>query len=103
MAETSNNPLLLADAVCFDVDSTVIKVEAIDEFAGYLGLGEEVAKLTRVAMQGGMLFQDALDVRLKLMNPKKEQLESFCSGHELPLTPYVHEFIQKLLQLNKHV
>eukprot|EP00966_Prymnesium_polylepis_P103185 2390226-Prymnesium_polylepis.1 len=34
--------LAKADAVCFDVDSTVIKEEGIDEFAAYLGVGEEV-------------------------------------------------------------
>ena len=29
-----------ADAVCFDVDSTVITSEGIDELAAYLGCGE---------------------------------------------------------------
>lgn len=32
-----------ADAVCFDVDSTVITGEGIDELAAYCGVGEEVA------------------------------------------------------------
>jgi len=34
------------DAVCFDVDSTVITVEGIDEYAGFLGVGDKVAELT---------------------------------------------------------
>lgn len=33
------------DAVCFDVDSTLVKEEAIDELAKFVGKGEEVAKL----------------------------------------------------------
>jgi len=33
------------DAVCFDVDSTVIMDEAIDEMANYCGKGEAVAAL----------------------------------------------------------
>ena len=34
-----------ADCVCFDVDSTVCKDEAIDELAKYLGVGDKVAEL----------------------------------------------------------
>ena len=34
-----------ADAVCFDVDSTVITQEGIDELARYMGKFEEVKKL----------------------------------------------------------
>jgi phosphoserine phosphatase len=33
------------DAVCFDVDSTVIQEEAIDEVAKFCNKGEEVKKL----------------------------------------------------------
>ena len=33
------------DAVCFDVDSTVIQEEGIDELAKFCGKGEEVVKL----------------------------------------------------------
>ena len=34
-----------ADAVCFDVDSTVIREEGCDELARFLGKAEEVAEL----------------------------------------------------------
>jgi hypothetical protein len=34
-----------ADAVCFDVDSTVIQEEAIDELANFCGKGEQVKQL----------------------------------------------------------
>ena len=33
-----------ADAVCFDVDSTVSTEEAIDELAAHCGVGDEVAQ-----------------------------------------------------------
>jgi hypothetical protein len=39
--------LLRADAVCFDVDSTVIDEEGIDVLAAYKGAGEAVAELTK--------------------------------------------------------
>lgn len=34
-----------ADAVCFDVDSTVIQEEGIDELAKFCNKGEDVANL----------------------------------------------------------
>lgn len=46
-----------ADAVCFDVDSTVCQDEAIDELAAYLGVGEAVANVTRSAMNGNARFR----------------------------------------------
>lgn len=40
------NLLRSAQAFCFDVDSTVITKEGIDELAAYKGVGQEVADLT---------------------------------------------------------
>ena len=34
-----------ADAVCFDVDSTVCRDEAIDELAVYCGVGEDIKQM----------------------------------------------------------
>ena len=34
-----------ADAVCFDVDSTVIREEGIDELAKFCGVGDAVAEM----------------------------------------------------------
>lgn len=34
-----------ADCVCFDVDSTVVTDEGIDELAAFVGLGDQVAEL----------------------------------------------------------
>ena len=39
--EHAKKSLAVADAVCFDVDSTVIVDEGIDELAAYLGCGEQ--------------------------------------------------------------
>ena len=36
-----------ADAVCFDVDSTVCVDEGIDELAAFCGAGDAVAEWTR--------------------------------------------------------
>jgi phosphoserine phosphatase len=44
--EHAESCLARASAVCFDVDSTVITVEAIDELAAYAGKKAEVAAIT---------------------------------------------------------
>lgn len=45
MALSVQKILKQADAVCFDVDSTVIREEGIDELAKFCNKGDEVAKL----------------------------------------------------------
>lgn len=45
MAAEVQEILRRADAVCFDVDSTVIQEEGIDELAKFCGKGAEVANL----------------------------------------------------------
>jgi len=85
-----------ADAVCFDVDSTVINEEGIDVLADFLGKGDEVAALTAAAMEGGMKFQDALTKRLDLLQPSKSQILACLEKHPLELTPGVEKLIATL-------
>jgi hypothetical protein len=61
--EGAKRALSLAQAVCFDVDSTVCTEEGIDVLAEFCGAAEAVAALTNQAMGGSMLFQDAIKVR----------------------------------------
>ncbi|KAF5175225.1 Phosphoserine phosphatase protein, partial [Thalictrum thalictroides] len=66
-----------ADAVCFDVDSTVCIDEGIDEFAEFCGAGKAVAEWTARAMGGSVPFEEALAARLSLFNPSWSQLQEF--------------------------
>ena len=85
-----------ANAVCFDVDSTVISEEGIDVLAEYLGKHDEVAELTRKAMEGTTKFQDALQARLELLKPSKKSIEECLEQMPLQLTPGVESFIESL-------
>lgn len=85
-----------AKSVCFDVDSTVIQEEGIDELAAYKGKGEAVAALTASAMGGSMLFQDALAARLDLIQPSKGELDTFMGKAPFKLTAGVKELINHL-------
>ena len=53
--------------ICFDMDSTLIKVEVIDELAKYAGVGEEVAQITELAMQGKLDFNQSFTKRMSLL------------------------------------
>lgn len=75
-----------ADVVCFDVDSTVIREEGIDELARYCGKHQEVARLTKEAMKGSMTFQEALRLRLNIIRPTQQQIRDFLKSHPSTLS-----------------
>uniref|UniRef100_A0A0K0EG56 Phosphoserine phosphatase n=1 Tax=Strongyloides stercoralis TaxID=6248 RepID=A0A0K0EG56_STRER len=84
------------DAVCFDVDSTVCQDEAIDEFAKYLGCGDEVANCTKNAMCGSMTFREALKLRLDIMKPSQEQFLRYIENYKPLLTKDIINLIKAL-------
>lgn len=78
-----------ADIVCFDVDSTVIMEEGIDELAEFCGKGEEVSNLTKEAMGGSMTFQEALRRRLDIIKPTQAQIRQFLMEKPSTLSPRI--------------
>lgn len=101
--EHCQQALRAADAVCFDVDSTVISSEGIDDLAAYLGCGEKVAAVTEAAMQGSMPFHEALALRLDAMQPSQQQVLTMLQEEPLLLTPGVADLISTLQSRNQVV
>lgn len=95
--------LAKADAVCFDVDSTVIDEEGIDVLADTLGKGPEVAAWTVKAMDGNIKFEDALAARLEIIKPSKSDIASCLEKHPLRLSPGVESLIVALHKRGTHV
>ncbi|MQL78920.1 hypothetical protein Taro_011343 [Colocasia esculenta] len=85
-----------ADAVCFDVDSTVCLDEGIDELADFCGAGKAVAEWTARAMTGSVPFEEALAARLSLFNPSLSQLHNFLEKRPPRISPGIDELIEKL-------
>lgn len=54
--------LLLAD-----MDSTIVAEETLDELAAYAGIKDQIAEITRRAMEGHLDFHDALRERVGLL------------------------------------
>ncbi|KAL0803281.1 hypothetical protein ABMA28_017236 [Loxostege sticticalis] len=85
-----------ADCVCFDVDSTVIRDEGIDELANFCGKGDEVKRLTAEAMGGSMTFQEALKKRLDIIRPSVSQIREYLEKFPVHLTPGVSQLVKEL-------
>lgn len=72
--------------VCFDMDSTLIQCEVIDELAARAGVGAEVASITEAAMRGEVDFRESLTGRVALLRGlRREVLEDIAA--RLPITP----------------
>ena len=87
-----------ADAVCFDVDSTVIQEEGIDVLAASLGKGEEVSAWTMKAMNGDTKFEDALAARLDIIKPSRASILKCLEDHPLQLSPGVDRLVEALVE-----
>lgn len=92
-----------AQAVCFDVDSTVSPDEGIDLLAAQAGVGDRVAALTRDAMGGAVLFEDALRARLALIRPSRGLIDACLAAHPPRLTPGVAALFAALAARGTHV
>lgn len=81
--------------VVFDMDSTLIQAEVIDELAKEAGVGEQVAEITELAMQGKLDFTQSFAQRVALLEGLSEEvLESIAK--RLPLTEGAEHLISSL-------
>ena len=95
--------LKAAPAFCFDVDSTVITTEGIDELAAFAGRKAQVAALTAQAMGGSMPFERALEARLRLIAPTRALLAAFLAAHPPAFTPGLQAVVAALHARGAHV
>ena len=81
--------------VCFDMDSTLIQTEVIDELARVAGVGDQVASITEAAMRGELDFAESFRRRLALL---KGLDESVLQGiaERLPITDGAERLIRHL-------
>ena len=53
--------------ICFDMDSTLVTMEGIDEMARKMGVHREVARITDKAMRGDFDFEESLRQRVAML------------------------------------
>ncbi|WP_421866952.1 phosphoserine phosphatase SerB [Motiliproteus sp.] len=84
--------------VVFDMDSTLIEAEVIDELAIEAGVGDQVAAITEEAMQGKIDFTESFERRVALLKGLDAGvLEKVAQ--RLPLTEGVEELVSSLKAL----
>ena len=81
--------------VCFDMDSTLIQTEVIDELAERAGVGDEVKAITESAMQGHLDFNESFIKRMKLLEGLNEDVLKDVA-RSLPITKGARRLIDTL-------
>lgn len=88
--------------IVFDMDSTLIQAEVIDELAELCGVGSEVKEITHRAMNGEIDFDESLKLRVsKLKGLEVSRMQDVLEN--LPLTQGVEEFISTIKLLGYKV
>ena len=83
--------------VCFDMDGTLLDGEFLDTLAAEAGVGEEVARITALAMGGSLDFEEAVRKRLQLLRGfPVSRIEQIVDS--FPLMPGAEEAVRRLKQ-----
>lgn len=88
-------------SVVFDCDSTLVRIEGIDELAG--AHAASVSALTEAAMQGLVPLEEVYGRRLEIIRPTREQTAALGRAYVDALVPDARETVEALLWLGKAV
>ena len=78
--------------ICFDMDSTLIQTECIDELAERAGVGEQVRAITESAMRGEIDFKESFAKRVALLKGLDESVMK-----EIAETMPITEGVERLM------
>ncbi len=89
--------------VCFDCDSTLSKIEGIDELAKRAGLGDAMSVLTEAAMNGSLPLEAVYAKRLTLIKPSRADLTWLADAYIAEQTDDIHEVFSTLAAQGKQL
>ncbi len=81
--------------ICFDMDSTLIETEVIDELADRAGVGAQVREITERAMRGEIDFNESFTQRVALLKGLDESVMKDIAAN-LPITEGVERLMYVL-------
>ena len=84
--------------ICFDMDSTLIGTEVIDELAVRAGVGDEVKAITESAMRGEIDFKESFTRRVSLLKGLDESVMEDIAKN----LPY-NEGLERMMMILKRV
>lgn len=88
--------------VVFDMDSTLINIECIDELADFAGRKAEVSAITEAAMRGELDYRESLKKRVAILEGLNAQVLARVFGERLMLNPGARELLEALQAANIH-
>jgi phosphoserine phosphatase len=80
--------------IAFDMDSTLITIECIDELADFAGKKAEVSAVTESAMRGEIDYRESLRRRLALLAGLDARVLARVYGERLLLSPGARELLE---------
>lgn len=84
--------------ICFDMDSTLVGAECIDELAEKAGVGAQVKAITESAMRGEIDFKESFTRRVALLKGLDESVMEEIA-RDLPL----NEGLERMMKILKRV
>ena len=81
--------------ICFDMDSTLIQTECIDELAERAGVGDKVKAITERAMRGEIDFKESFTERVALLKGLDASVMQDIAEH-MPITEGVDRLMSVL-------
>lgn len=91
------------DCICFDCDSTLSKIEGIDELAERVGLGAEMSKLTDAAMNGEVPLEAVYERRLSLIRPDRNSIDWLADLYIEQIVDGVKDVFETLTEQSKEL
>ncbi|MCD8237169.1 MAG: phosphoserine phosphatase SerB [Prevotellaceae bacterium] len=82
--------------ICFDMDSTLIQTEVIDELAMRAGVGDKVKEITERAMRGEIDFKESFTERVALLKGLDSSVMRDIAEH-----PPITEGVDRLMYVLK--
>jgi phosphoserine phosphatase len=92
-------------AVYFDCDSTLSAIEGVDELLAFAppSLRADVLDLTTRAMEGTLPLAQVYETRLRLLSPRREQLDRIGELYVARIVPDAAALVEALQFLGKEV
>lgn len=82
--------------ICFDMDSTLIETEVIDELAERAGVGSQVREITERSMRGEIDFTESFKERVALLKGLDESVM-----HDIAVNLPITEGVERLMYVLK--
>src|SRR3989344_2986107 len=81
--------------IVFDFDSTLVKIEGLDEIARCQGKLADIEQITNAGMDGALPFSKSLRTRFDQLAPNIKDIDFLIDAYERALVPGAAEVIAK--------